>query len=352
MRTLKCIPSAGRRVTRRDFAKLVGWLCALSPLCRGQESEKPKDEPQFPVSLVKTRGRAAGIRTAVGLLGDQSLKGKDVYLKGNYTSADAFPATTHPDSLRAVVRLLRESACGRIFLSERSAMGSTVEIWDTLGIPSLAKELGLELMPLDALPHDAWRREVIPDSHWLQGVEVPRFLNQETCVVQLCNLKTHRFGGQFSASLKNSIGLVSKHSHSGSRHNYMEELHGSPDQRIMIAEVNRLYKPKLIVMDAMAVFVDGGPEAGESASADVILASRDRVALDAAGVALLRHLGAPSLTGDKVVFETEQIKRAAELKLGAKSGKEVCFVTSDSESSSLASQLKSILDELPLDEKN
>jgi uncharacterized protein (DUF362 family) len=131
----------------------------------------------------------------------------------------------------------------------------------------------------------------------------------------------------------------------------MTELHSSRDQRLMIAEVNRIYNPSLIVMDATRVFIDGGPEAGTTADPEVVLASRDRVAIDAAGVALLRIHGAGPPIGTIPVFEQEQIKRAVELQLGAASGAEIDFVPSDPATANLAFQLRTILSQKPSEEK-
>ena len=302
------------------------------------------------VSLVKNQDRKAGLRKAVELLGEIDFRGKDVCLKCNFNSADAFPATTHPDALSTIVQILRERMCGKILLVERSGMGTASEIWERLGIRKLAKELEIVLMPLEDLPATEWRKENLPGSHWQRGVEAPKLLNGGTCVVQICNLKTHRFGGQFSASLKNSIGLIAKNSQTGSYYNYMKELHSSSEQCQMIAEVNQIYAPGLVVMDAMQCFVEGGPESGETADAQVAAASRDRVALDAVGLALLRHNGARPPLNQMAIFEQAQIKRAVELKLGVQSAKEIRLLTDDEESRVLATQLDALLSEAPTEE--
>ena len=57
-------------------------------------------------------------------------------------------------------------------------------------------------------------------------------------------------------SLKNSVGLVAK-SVPGERYDYMSELHSSPYQRHMIAEINVAYQPALIVVDGVEAFVVG-----------------------------------------------------------------------------------------------
>jgi uncharacterized protein (DUF362 family) len=216
-----------------------------------------------------------------------------------------------------------------------------------LGLPELARSMDISLLAMEDLPDSEWRKEELPGSNWKSGVEAPRFLNRDTCLVQICNLKTHRFGGVFSASLKNSIGLVAKYGRITPGYNYMKELHASPQQGAMIAEVNQIYAPQLVIMDATQVFTSGGPETGELASPEVILASSDRVAIDAAGVALLRL----SSTGDpqkwRTVFEQDQLKRAIELKLGAPNAEAIRFVTADVRADRLASQLEVILQEIP-----
>ncbi len=103
-------------------------------------------------------------------------------------------------------------------------------------------------------------------------------------------LKTHRFGGHFTLSLKNSVGLAGKYL-PGDGYNYMQELHGSEHQRRMIAEINAAYQPALIVMDGVEAFVRGGPDRGDLVAANVMLAGTDRVAIDAVGVALAAPAG-------------------------------------------------------------
>ena len=69
-------------------------------------------------------------------------------------------------------------------------------------------------------------------------------------MVQTCYLKTHRFGGHFTLSLKNSVGFAAK-TVPGNSYNFMRELHSSPHQRHMIAEINTAYKPDLVLLDGI-----------------------------------------------------------------------------------------------------
>lgn len=335
--------------TRREFIRRVGGAAAFS-LRPGQEPAP--DKPATPVALVHGQPRAAAVRRALELLGHPAVDGRDVYLKASYNSAEPFPASTDPEMLRAVVRALRDLHCRRILLVERSGMGVSSEIWRETGLMEILKSLQVTPLPLEALEPDRWRREELPGSHWKHGVEVPWFLGPDACVVQICNLKAHRFGGIYSGSLKNSVGLLAKRGLvDGRPYNYMEELHSASDQRLMIAEINQLYKPAVVLMDATKVLVDGGPDRGKVVSAEVILASRDRVALDAAGVALLRIHGATGRLARIPVFQQDQIRRAAELDLGVRSASEMNFLPADETSRRLMYRLKANLSEAAETEK-
>jgi uncharacterized protein (DUF362 family) len=49
--------------------------------------------------------------------------GKQVALKANFNSADPFPASTHIDTLRAMVKTLKGAGAVGITLAEHSGMG-------------------------------------------------------------------------------------------------------------------------------------------------------------------------------------------------------------------------------------
>jgi uncharacterized protein (DUF362 family) len=106
-----------------------------------------------------------------------------------------------------------------------------------------------------------------------------------------------------------------------------------------------VYQPELIVLDGIEAFVDKGPMEGPRKTANVFLAGRDRVAVDAVGVAVLKELGSNPAIMETKIFEQEQIKRAAELGLGVGSPDQIEFVTADREGKLYADKLKTILAE-------
>lgn len=363
--------------SRRDFlraALAVGGLAAASSLleaCAGLEAGTPAQvSPPSPsaapspiptssptaaaapapvdeavrgrVAFVKTRDRAGGLRQALRLLGLNPVQGKQVFLKPNYNSEHPAPGSTHPDMLRAVVDELWTMGASSITVGDRSGMGTTGRVLEVLGVYGMAEELGFDVIDFDESPPEDWVAVQPPGSHWEEGFPFARPCLEAEAVVQVCCLKTHRFGGHFTMSLKNSVGMVAR-SVAGNGHDFMNELHGSPYQRLMIAEINAAYTPALVVLDGIQAFRSGGPEQGARVWGEVVLAGIDRVAIDAVGVALLRHFGTTRDVAEGPVFEQEQIARAVELGLGVDRPEEIDIVTDDPDSASYAAQIREIL---------
>jgi uncharacterized protein (DUF362 family) len=294
------------------------------------------------VAVVKTEDRAAGVDRALALLDVQSLGGRDVFLKPNFNSDDPFPGSTHNDTLRALMNALWNLDADRITVGDRSGMGETRRVMERKGIFAMADELGFDTLVFDEMDADEWKLHDVIGSHWERGFPVARPVLDADVVVQTCCLKTHRYGGHFTLSLKNSVGLIAKEV-PGEGYNYMSELHGSPYQRLMIAEVNAGYDADLVVMDGLEAFVEGGPARGKRVRPGVMVASFDRVALDAVGVAILRYYGTTAAVERGPIFEQEQIARAVDLDLGVDAAESIELVTDDDASASFAFEIRSIL---------
>jgi uncharacterized protein (DUF362 family) len=294
------------------------------------------------VALIKTNDRTMGVQAAMELMPLPDVEAKSAFLKPNLNSADPTPGSTHPDVLRALVRALQEGGARRIVVGDRSGMGDTRQVFEQRGVFVMAEELGFETIVLDELDAAQWEPVDMPEGHWQRGFAIARPVLESDVVVQTCCLKTHRYGGHFTLSLKNSVGLVAKQV-PGDRYDYMRELHTSHHQRLMIAEVNTAYTPDWILMDGVEAFTLGGPARGELVEPGLILAGSDRIALDAVGVAVLRHFGTTADVERGAVFEQEQISRAVELGLGVTSADQIELVTDSPESAAYADEIREVL---------
>jgi uncharacterized protein (DUF362 family) len=294
------------------------------------------------VAFIKTQNRTLGVRQAVEMFGLKDIYDQRVFIKPNYNSSDPTPGSTHPDVLRTIITILQENKSGQITVGDRSGMEDTRQTMQRLGVFEMQEEFGFKTIIFDDLSPADWVMINPPRSHWAAGFPFARPILETDTLIQTCCLKTHQFGGQFTLSLKNSVGMVAKYNPAG-EYNFMDELHSSPHQRRMIAEINTAYTPDLVVLDGVECFIDGGPANGRSVSSEVILAGTDRVALDAVGVALLRYHGCRTEVARGKIFQQEQIKRAVQLGLGVDKADKIEILTGDAESAAYAARIQEVL---------
>ena len=294
------------------------------------------------VFVLKTSDRVTGVPELLKKFDLGDYYGKQVALKANFNSADPFPASTHLDTLRALVEAIKRAGANDITLAERSGMGKTEQVFEQMGVLALSKELDFNAVALDDVGKDDWLKVEHTDTHWLKGFYIAKVFHDADKVVQTCCLKTHRFGGHFTLSMKNSVGLVAKKV-PGGMYDYMWELHGSPYQRQMIAEINCNYNVDFVLMDGIKAFITGGPENGTVVEPNLLLASKDRVAIDAVGVAILKIYGAKGKIGDANVFDQDQLKRAKELGFGVKSADEIKLTSLNDDSRAEVEQIEQML---------
>ncbi|MFW9847598.1 MAG: DUF362 domain-containing protein [Candidatus Thorarchaeota archaeon] len=292
------------------------------------------------IYLASGTNRKAAIQALLGKLNLEVLSGQRIAIKANFNSADPFPASTHPDTFAQLVDVIKQAGASEIHVGARSGMGNTMKVLDDLGITSMCADNGVKISVLDDLTMDDYTLVTPKNSHWSRGFLYANLFRDADVIVQTCCLKTHQYGGHFTLSLKNSVGMVAKFD-PDDNYNYMKELHSSTYQRHMIAEINTAYDPAFVLMDATKAFVKGGPAAGEEVSPNVILLSPDRVALDAVGVAILRHYGTTDVVMDGPISEQAQLAHAVKLGLGTCNLKEIELVPLDEESKSVVDIIRS-----------
>ncbi len=291
------------------------------------------------VSLVRTRNRADGVTQAIQLLQPDFFENRQVLIKPNFNTADPTPGSTHNDTLRQLILEIQKRNAASVTIGERS-YHLTERVIQEKKVDQMAEELGVKIINFDHLGPEDWVLVQPEFSHWREGFRVARPILEADCVVSTACVKTHRHGGVFTMSLKLSVGVVPIRGYS-----YMDELHASPHQRKMIAELNQAYHPSLIVLDGVDAFVDGGPDRGEVKEGNVMVAGTDRIAVDAVGVAILKELGSNPDIMNRRIFDQEQIARAVEIGIGIQSPEQIELVTGDPHSAAYAQRLKEILAE-------
>jgi len=293
------------------------------------------------VAFLETTDRGTGAKQSMRALNINPVKNKDVLIKPNFNTADLVPGSTHNDTLKAIIEEVWEMGASSVSLGERS-FPPTREVMEQKELLPLLEKLEVKVIDFDELPDSDWVKVNPKDSHWKDGLRIARPILESECLISTCCLKTHQFGGVFSMSLKLNVGVVPTARHG---YQYMRELHTSPNMRKMIAEINAQFSPALVVLDGIDVFVDGGPTSGTRAKGNVFLASTDRVAIDAVGVAVLKSLGSNDQIMNRKIFSQEQILRAAELGLGASSPAEIDVAAVDEASRKYRDRIVEILNQ-------
>ncbi|NJO42054.1 MAG: DUF362 domain-containing protein [Cyanobacteria bacterium CRU_2_1] len=362
--------NAGHGYSRRNVLKLAGLAAgaAIAPTACSQiaSSQGKVEAPQTAeftpaptelagspvepsptsnvsrVVLVRTDDRVAGTRNALDLLQPDGISGQTVFIKPNYNTADPPPASTDTALLEALIQELQAAGAGQMTIGDRSGMADSRQTMMTKGAFDLADRYGLNAIVLDELDAENWQYFDASGTHWQYGFAFAQPILNAGAIVNACCLKAHRFGGHFTLSLKNTVGMVARYV-PGDPHDYMAELHSSPDQRLMIAEINKAYEPAIVLLDGVEAFINGGPEAGDVVTPGVILAGTDRVAVDVVALGVLRMFNPTPEIAQGSVWDLEQIRRAVELQIGATSDQQIEIITADATSQAMADEVRSLI---------
>lgn len=324
-------------ITRRDFLKYSGATgsAALLEWNGGTAMASTKSR----VAFLKAEDRAAAVAETIDALGVNPAQNRHVLIKPNFNTADVCPGSTHNDTLKALIEKIWAMGAKTVSLGERS-YPPTRTVMEQKGVLPLLSELDVRVIDFDALAAQDWVRVDVKGSHWKDGFRVARPILEADCLVSTCCLKTHQYGGVFTLSLKLHVGVVPT---ARNGFDYMRELHASPHQRRLIAEINAPFKTHLVVLDGIDAFVDGGPMDGKRAKGNVFLATADRVAADAVGLAVLKHLGSNERIMRTRIFDQEQIARAVELGIGAGSPADIDLVVANASSREYRDDVAAIL---------
>lgn len=312
--------------TRRDFIARSGKLLAaasLLPYFNGEVTEA-MERKTAKVGVIKSDDRRDAVRRGFDLADIPNFSGKKVLIKPNFNTADPAPGSTHNDTLEEIIDRLWAEGAEEVIIGERSGPPDTEEVMREKGIFELAEERDVEVINFDQLNDDELIHFNRDELTWQNGFHVPRILQEVDHIIAAGCLKTHQYGGQFTMALKLAVGIIPREGT-----DYMGELHGSDDMRDLIAEISLAYDPDLYFIDGVEAFTAGGPGTGERSQSDVTLVSDDPVAVDAAGVAVLKNLGTKEVIMNTPTFELEQIARAVEIELGISGPDDIDLVSDD-----------------------
>jgi uncharacterized protein (DUF362 family)/Pyruvate/2-oxoacid:ferredoxin oxidoreductase delta subunit len=224
------------------------------------------------VTIVKCKGYEKteverAVRKAFDFLGGISAfvkKGEKVLIKPNVLSA-RMPedgVCTHPEAVRAVIRLVRE--CGAVPCIGDNPGGSisSAEAYEGSGLALLAKEEGVEL-------------KEAKDIKVVNGIPIAAYFFECDKIISLPKMKTHVLMG-LTGAVKNMYGAVA-----GLHKSELHKKFPSPEEFVkVLVDTFEAVKPDLVLMDGITAMDGQGPSSGRVKHPGLLLAGKDSVAVD------------------------------------------------------------------------
>jgi len=174
---------------------------------------------------------------------------------------------THPEVVRAVIKVLKEINC-RIFVGDSpSVWGNQIEnvarVYEVSGVKRICEEEGVALVKFDKR---RWRQK-FPLTTWLDDCDF---------LVNIPKFKTH--GLTFlTGAIKNLFGLVTGTFKTELHKNYFDK----KDFSKILVDIFQEAKPALTVVDGIIAMEGDGPgTSGKLRNLNLILSGADCVALD------------------------------------------------------------------------
>ena len=209
------------------------------------------------------------VKKATDLLGGMSnfvQKGDNVLLKPNLLSARAPESgvDTHPEFVRAIVRLVRESGGNpKIGDTPGGSVKRMDDVYEKSGMKKMADEEGVELLNFDRIED-------------VRGIPIASFALESDLVITIPKFKTHSLM-TLTGAVKNVFGVVPGL--------FKTNLHRSfPNYKnfaSVIVDIYSIIKPGLAIMDGITAMEGEGPASGDLRNIGLVMASNDPVSLDA-----------------------------------------------------------------------
>ena len=188
------------------------------------------------------RGAVAEAARAAGGL---DVAGKTVLLKPNMlcTAEIDGAVTTHPEILRAAIRLVRSLGAARVLVGDSPAFQSGDAVGATCGLKPAALDEGAEWVNFSETVEVG-----VPDGQLVKRFAIARVVAEVDAVISVCRLKNHSFM-YFTGAVKNLFGAISGLQKSA----FHMRFPGKPEFGTMLADLVLAVKPRYAIMDAIEI---------------------------------------------------------------------------------------------------
>jgi uncharacterized protein (DUF362 family)/Pyruvate/2-oxoacid:ferredoxin oxidoreductase delta subunit len=204
--------------------------------------------------------------------GGLEVAGKTVLLKPNMlATADIDSAvTTHPEILRASIRLVRSLGAKRVLVGDSPAFQSGDAVGIKCGLKPVALEEGAEWVDFSETVEVA-----VPGGQLVKRFALATVVTEVDVVISVCRLKNHSFM-HFTGAVKNLFGAIAGLQKSA----FHLRFPGKPEFGAMLADLMLAVKPQYAIMDAIVGMEGPGPRNGTPKKVGYVLAGTNLFALD------------------------------------------------------------------------
>jgi len=204
--------------------------------------------------------------------GFPDIKGKRILLKPNMLSGSEpeKAVTTHPEFVKAVIRVIKKREPLTIYVGDSPGIGSADAAGKKCGLKEAAESEGaLWTVFRDEVPVPC------PDGRKQKQFYLAAIVRDVDLIITLPKMKTHEMM-YFTGAVKNLFGLIPGLKKSRFHMNYPEK----EDFASMIADLLDLVKPAYALMDGIVSMEGPGPGSGFPRETGLILGSLNAAALD------------------------------------------------------------------------
>lgn len=235
------------------------------------------------VAITHNSNEATAIKEAVDLLQIMSaINNKDVVVITpnwvNYRKPDS-ATVVGQESLRQIIRIMKEKKPGRIIVATGSADGETKDVMEKVGFSRIISEEGVEFIDLN---HGPFYRINLNHSI-VTSTNINSILKDVTVLVSFTQLKHHE-EATISAAIKNiALGWppADEHGHPKKDCGIHRELHG------FISAMAEQIPIDLSIISASPAMIGSGPSKGIARHTGLVIAGCDPVAADTVAARLL-----------------------------------------------------------------
>ena len=188
-------------------------------------------------------------------------------------------AVVGPDSLKQIIKLIKEKKPKRIVVATGSADGETKDVMNAVGFGSVISDEGVEFIDLN---HGPFNRINLNHSI-VTSTNINKLLQEVTILISFTQLKHHE-EATMSAAIKNiALGWppAQEHGHPKKDCGIHRELHG------FISAMAEQIPIDLSIISASPAMIGTGPSKGIARHTGLVLAGCDPVATDTVAARLL-----------------------------------------------------------------